>query len=90
MASALQDLQTIATRNAANYEWLKKRLEKAAQVLNDDLRKEFVGATFQPNIRRLVGKNGYILQWKLREKPGLPVSSNNQQSSIGIVVLEKA
>ncbi len=67
---------------------LKKRLMEAKAVLNDEAKKKFKTTTFDFQNKRLIG-DGYSLQWKLRHRPEEPESYENQQTSVGTVVIEK-
>lgn len=65
---------------------LEKRLMEAVGILKD--RAEFKDATFDFDNKRLVGKNGAVLQWRLRNNPDKPVAYENQQTNRGGVYYE--
>lgn len=71
-----------------NRKALLRRLKDAVTVLTPEWKKRMKGATFDFQNRCLVSVKGdYVLQWKLRERPGEPPSSGNQQTNCGTVVL---
>lgn len=65
---------------------LKKRLMEEKYCLNDSIKPKFKNAKFDFRAKQLVG-DGYILQWRVRRHPELPESYENQQTSVGTVVL---
>ena len=66
---------------------LLMRLKEAKSVLSREIFKAFGKGTFDFQNRRLVGDNGYELQWSLRANPDMPESYDNQQTSVGSVSL---
>lgn len=69
-----------------NRKQLRNRLTEAKSVLVDSIRKGFGKGTFDFEKKQLIGDNGYILQWRVRLHPELPISYQNQQTSRGSVV----
>lgn len=67
---------------------LKKRLMESKACLKPEYKKHFSGAQFDFKGKRLVGEDGYVLQWTVRDYPELPISYENQQTSAGSVGLE--
>ena len=65
---------------------LLKRLKDARYALSEGYRKGFGKGKFDFENRRLIGSNRVVLQWQLRDRPDLPESTLNQQTSIGIVI----
>lgn len=63
------------------------RLKDCVSCLSKGTRTKLAHAKFDFENKRLVG-DGVALQWKLRERPDDPVSYRNQQTNIGIVVVE--
>lgn len=66
---------------------LFKRLRDARYCLVTQHRRTFGKGTFDFENKRLIGENGFILQWKMRQKPYEPEHYRNQQTSTGIVIL---
>lgn len=81
-------LEEQALAIAADPRALRKRLQDTRSVLTDHFRRLFGKGRFDFAGRRLIGDNGLILQWQVRQKPDAPVSYHNQQTSRGIVFLE--
>lgn len=79
--------EQMALAVASNRKLLRNRLNEARAVLVDSIRKTFGKGTFDFEKRQLIGENGYILQWKVRMRPELPESYQNQQTSRGCVVV---
>jgi len=70
--------------------WTKvqKALHSARGLLHNDYRSKFKDATFDKGKRRMVSADGTMaLQWMLRSNPDKPIDYNNQQTSVGTVVL---
>ena len=67
---------------------VKRRLMEAKSVLNKDGRQKFKRPTFNFEAKQLIG-DGYALQWEIRRWPELPVSYENQQTSVGYVEIIK-
>jgi hypothetical protein len=78
---------TKAQTLSGNRKQLRQRLTEARNVLNASLRASFGKGTFDFENKRLVGDNGVILQWRLRDHPDQPPSYQNQQTSRGTVVV---
>ena len=67
---------------------LLKRLNGAKSIFIGYIKKQFENAKFDFENKKLVGDNGYYLQWKLRKNPNIPTHRrNNDQSSVGFVEL---
>lgn len=68
---------------------LLARLREAKSVLNGRYHKFFQRKhqRFNFNEKRLYGFDGWYLQWQIRLYPEQPESYENQQTSIGTVVL---
>jgi len=79
-----EDLSNAVGRNRIQ---LKSRLMHARAVLRREYRKYFTSPVFDFEKKRLVGTDGYALQWRVRERPDQPESYENQQTCIGTVVL---
>ena len=82
-------LEEMARTLSQNRKQLKQRLMEARNVLVDAIRRDFGKGTFDFDKQCLVGDNGYVLQWQVRERPDLPESYQNQQTSRGTVVVRK-
>lgn len=67
---------------------LCKRLNDTKSVLADSFVPFFRSSKFDFKNKRLIGTNGYYLQWKLRPMPDKPISYNNWQTTRGTVSLE--
>jgi hypothetical protein len=67
----------------------EERLRDAATFYVPEYRKLFAkGAIFVANERRLYASDGmHLLEYRLRDDPNAPESLDNQQTSMGIVVL---
>jgi len=74
---------------AADRSALRKRLNEARAVLTPSIQRFFRNSFFDFEHRRLVGDRGLALQWLLRPLPELPISSGNQQTNRGTVVLRR-
>ena len=70
---------------------LYRRMREAVSVMSDWLQPHFaVKATrFDFEGKRLVGADGYILQWNTRKHPACPVSYDNQQCSVGVCTVTR-
>lgn len=68
---------------------LRKRLMEARSVLNGRYHKFFQHKhlRFDFEHKRLLGFDGWFLQWQIRLDPKSPESYENQQTSIGAVTL---
>jgi hypothetical protein len=65
---------------------LRKRLDEAVSVMKD--KSIFKNAIFDFENKRLITREGkWILQWKIRKYPDKPISYENQQTSVGTVVV---
>lgn len=77
-----------ALQIGANRIRLKKRLLEARSVLANEFRQRFKKYTFDFENKRLVSSdNKLALQWQLRDRPNEPESYENQQTSVGSVLL---
>ena len=72
---------------STNRKQLKQRLREARAVLASDIYQGFGKGTFDFANKRLIGDNGYVLQWQLRCHPEQPISYHNQQTNRGTVVV---
>jgi hypothetical protein len=72
---------------AADKKRLRKRLQDARSVLLGTVSKQFGKGTFDYPGRRLIGASGMILQWQTRQNPKQPEDYNNQQTTVGCVLL---
>lgn len=79
--------EDLARQFGTNRKQLKTRLNEAKQCLVRELREGFGKGTFDFENKRLIGDNGVILQWQLREYPDRPESYHNQQTTRGNVVV---
>ena len=70
-----------------NRKQIKARLNEARNVLVAALRKHFQNPKFDEETKRLIGDNGYVLEWRVRTHPDLPISYDNQQTNRGAVVV---
>jgi hypothetical protein len=69
---------------------LHKRLLSAKNCLLGTAWTHHAPWTFNFHTKRLIPKNRkFVLQWKVRKHPERPESYENQQTSVGIVVLEE-
>lgn len=67
---------------------LKKELLATKKCLNDKYKKAFGKGKFEFDKKRLVSDDGKLaLQWQVRSHPNSPHSYENQQTSIGKIVL---
>lgn len=83
--SNLAELAAIAV--SENAEELKEQLMEAKRYLRDEFELFFKKPKFDLENKRLIGSNGYFLQWQLRRWPDLPESYENQQTTVGCVDL---
>lgn len=84
----MQSLEDKAEAVGANSKSLLKQLNSAKSCLAVQWVKTFKNARFDKENRRLISTCGcYALQWQLRNKPDEPESYENQQTSVGTVVL---
>lgn len=81
-------LEALALALAADAPALRRRLEQAASDLRPELRARMRGASFDPDARTLTGA-GLRLRWQTRRWPGEAESYDNQQTSVGIVLVEE-
>ena len=81
-------LKAIASFNTKTK--LRKRINEYISCLDNKEDKEnFRKGELQFDKRRLISKDSkFVLQWKIRENPNLPVSYENQQTSIGKIQFE--
>lgn len=79
-----------AIQLSKNKRGLRCRLLAAKSCLKKNYGTLFSSYSFVFKEKRLVsGCGGFVLQWKLRAFPESRISYENQQTSIGVVVLEK-
>jgi len=67
---------------------LRRRLAQAASDLRHDLRERMRRPTLDPDARTLTGR-GLRLRWQLRRWPEQPESYQNQQTSVGYIIVEE-
>ena len=79
-------LEQVAVTVGENRKQLRQRLMEARAVLVREIREGFGKGKFDFERKQLVGENGFVLQWLVREWPDQPVSYKNQQTSRGTVV----
>ena len=79
-------LEQVAITVGENRKQLRQRLMEARAVLVREIREGFGKGKFDFERKQLVGENGCVLQWLVREYPDQPVSYQNQQTSRGSVV----
>jgi hypothetical protein len=60
---------------------------QARAVLRSEYRKYFTTPVLDYKKKQLVGTDGYVLQWLTRERPDQPESYENQQTSVGTVMV---
>lgn len=77
-----------ALQMASNRKQLKAYLTEIKLLLVRELREGFGKGAFDFENRRLIGDNGIILQWKLRQHPDQPESYPNQQTRRGYVAVQ--
>lgn len=88
----MQASEQLALAVAADRKALLARLRETVSVLRTDRYAKFFqrkDQRFSFEEKRLYGACGFYLQWRLRPRPELPESYENQQTSIGIVELER-
>lgn len=85
----MSELEKKAMALGEDEQQLETRLQSARYLLIDEYRPYFRKPTYDFAGKRLVGSEGYVLQWKLRRNPDAPENYENQQTSVGIVVLTK-
>lgn len=81
-------LEEKAIATGQNKTKLKKRLMEAKSVLNNEATKLFKNSKFDFENKKLIG-DGYSLQWRVRKDPNKPESYENQQTSVGTVIINK-
>jgi len=64
---------------------LLKRLKEAKKCLSKSLAHGFGKGKYEFENKRLIGDNGIVLQWYLRNNENEPIGYNNQQTTIGCV-----
>ena len=77
---------------ASNKKRLLARLRETVSVLRKDRYAKFFQGKdqrFAFDEKRLYGASGFYLQWQVRCYPDQPESYENQQTSVGTVVLER-
>jgi hypothetical protein len=66
----------------------EERLRDGASMLKPQYRKALKGALFVHRERRLYSRDvAYVLEYRLRDDPDRPESLENQQTSMGMIVL---
>lgn len=79
--------EDVANAMSCNRIQLRLRLMHARAVLRREYRTYFTSPVFDFEKKRLVGTDGYVLQWLVRERSDQPASYEDQQTHIGTVVL---
>lgn len=64
----------------------RKIMRDTISVLRKDLRQRMRKATWKHKDKMVIG-DGIILVWQIRRYPNLPISYDNQQTSIGFVAV---
>ena len=83
-------IQCMAESVGRDKKELRKRLMESKSLLTDEFRTIFGGIKFEPEKKRFISKDGkFALQWTTRRFPDKPVSSDNQQTSIGCVTVRE-
>lgn len=88
MNETLTDIELEAIEYGKDIEAVEKRVKSARSLLVDDCMNDFKGARFDDKTLSLIGKN-WVLQWRIRPYPEEEISYRNQQTSQGVVVLQK-
>jgi hypothetical protein len=73
---------TFGSRSAT----VRKALSQARACLANDLQKGFGKGRYDKEAKTLRGMNGVVLQWQVRLHPDQPISYENQQTSVGVVI----
>ena len=82
----IDDLEIEAIALGDDPKRLLARLRSTRSCLWKVWRREFTPCKFDRVNKRLVSSSGkFALQWQVRERPDLPPSYNNQQTSQGFV-----
>lgn len=74
---------------SADRAWLLARLRDSQRMTDTPYNELLRGSSFDFQSKRLCGRHGFTLQWKLRRRPDQPIEYDNQQTSVGIVTLDK-
>lgn len=83
-------LEKQALALAADYAQLRKRLNSARSCLKREYKLVMKNALYRFREKRLVSRcGGYELKWQTRSEPNLPVSYDNQQTTVGCVVFNR-
>ncbi len=81
-------LEQKARTVGGNSKLLAIRLKAARSCLTNECKAYFKSGRFDYANKRLVSECGqYDLQWSVRDYPKTPISYENQQTSIGSVIL---
>lgn len=67
---------------------VREQLFQAKSVLSNHLHKGFGMGVFDSENKTLTGINRVVLQWRVRQYPDQPESYDNQQTNIGVVVIQ--
>jgi hypothetical protein len=84
MSESLEDLAIAYGSKSKN---VRRRLLSARSLLTKEYKAFFCPGHYYADTKRLVGNNGYYLEWRVRGFPDQPISYENQQTSIGSVGL---
>lgn len=80
--------EAIAQAIGDNPRLCEERLRDALSFYLPVWQKRFQGATFVPALRQLQTTDGaYVLECRVRHNPSAPESYENQQTSMGVVLL---
>lgn len=84
--------QEKAIELASDRKQLLARMRETISVMHPRYAKFFQRKhqRFDFNAKRLNGLDGWYLQWQLRDKPDAPESYENQQTSVGIVLIGRS
>lgn len=86
----MTDNERKAVQLSENHKRLHRRLLDAKDCLRRELGVFYSPWVFNFKAKRLISRNReFALQWKLRAFPESPISYENQQTNIGIVILKK-
>lgn len=84
LTALYSELEKSAERSVSSKKKLQTRFERMLQMVDPDVRKCFEDAEIDFENKKLIG-DGWVMTWKLRDRPGEPVSDTNPQSDRGVV-----
>jgi hypothetical protein len=82
-----ESLEALAIAYGKDPKRVRKRLLETKALLLPEYKAFFRPGHYYADTKRLVGNNGYYLEWRVREFPDRPIDGENQQTSIGSVRL---